>query len=463
MKLYKWLFGWGVALVALSFAPIDPAFAQVRVTEAIPSSANQGTLSLDVTVNGSGFDSTAQAVFLVSGTADTGGVTVRKTVVHGSKQLTATIDVAEDAFVGGFDIEVRLQNGRKGKGTTLFTVKGKTASIDPCLGQSPAMVFTKKATKYATSQDFYLSNASATCQRYLLSLSNGPYWRYSSFRMIASGSASEARIVTTDGGDQLLLIRFPVGPDMQVDPASISIQPIFDPTQPGFIDADNFDLASDGHRLVYVSRDEDGGTTFMSRLRYINDVDDCAPSGCQYDVGTLLAERVGLYYVLNSPRWSTDGSWIYLDDPRGSGLLNTAYIARVSVAQPLQLGQDPEIVVSGNALRLFELRLRGTEEVMAYADAGETGCRDVRVVVTSSCLNGSCTSRINSSTQRVFAIRWASIQSIDDSAVTILADGATESRKGSCSGTDSIVRAIDSAGGVSISTLVQGAGGPASK
>ena len=42
--------------------------AQVTVTAADPSSAVQGTVSLDVTVTGSGFNSTASVKFLVTGT-----------------------------------------------------------------------------------------------------------------------------------------------------------------------------------------------------------------------------------------------------------------------------------------------------------------------------------------------------------------------------------------------------------
>jgi hypothetical protein len=56
------------------------------------------------------------------------------------------------------------------------------------------------------------------------------------------------------------------------------------------------------------------------------------------------------------------------------------------------------------------------------------------------------------------AIRFATLQSIDSSSMTILADGAQESRKGSCSGTDQIIRAVDSTTtGVQINTLTSGA------
>jgi hypothetical protein len=80
------------AVVALLvFAPLGIANAQVMVTAADPSAAPQGTLSLDVTITGNGFDSTAQVDFLVTGTTNPGGITVRKVSVKGSKRLVATI------------------------------------------------------------------------------------------------------------------------------------------------------------------------------------------------------------------------------------------------------------------------------------------------------------------------------------------------------------------------------------
>ena len=55
-----------------------------------------------------------------------------------STKLVATIDVADTAVVNKFDIEVTLDSGRKGKGTTLFSVlKKAVAALDPCLTSSP--------------------------------------------------------------------------------------------------------------------------------------------------------------------------------------------------------------------------------------------------------------------------------------------------------------------------------------
>jgi hypothetical protein len=130
MRIVKALAPSLLVALALAIAPFDRVDAQVTVNSADPSAAPQGTVSLDVTVNGNGFDSTAAVSFFVTGTPNPGGITVRKVAVKGSKRLVATIDIADNALVESFDIEVRLSNGRKGKGTTLFSVQRKPA-INP--------------------------------------------------------------------------------------------------------------------------------------------------------------------------------------------------------------------------------------------------------------------------------------------------------------------------------------------
>jgi hypothetical protein len=127
---------WLVAALLLALGPVGAASAQVSVTAADPSSALQGTVSLDVTITGDGFDKSAAVRFLVTGTEGTGGITVKKVSVKNARRLVATIDVADTASVTGFDVEVTLSSGRKGKGTTLFSVQSKVANTDPCIAGS---------------------------------------------------------------------------------------------------------------------------------------------------------------------------------------------------------------------------------------------------------------------------------------------------------------------------------------
>jgi hypothetical protein len=111
------------ALAVLSLGVLSSAFAQeIFVGSAEPAEAEQGTVNLDVTIHGSGFAKGARAAFLVTGTENPGGIVVNRTTFVNSTKLIANIDVAVDAQVGGFDIEV-ASKGRTGKGVDCFSVK----------------------------------------------------------------------------------------------------------------------------------------------------------------------------------------------------------------------------------------------------------------------------------------------------------------------------------------------------
>jgi len=173
------------ALLILALAPLGVAEAQVKVTAATPSSTYQGTVSLDVVVKGSGFDNTAKVQFLVSGTTNPGGVTVKKVTFHNSGEVVATIDVADTANIAGFDIVVMLDSGRKGKGTTLFAVKAPPP--DPCLGAQsrrfPSFAFTRQATiNGVVTWKTILADASGQCERVLTTYSYNTFNSDLSFR-----------------------------------------------------------------------------------------------------------------------------------------------------------------------------------------------------------------------------------------------------------------------------------------
>lgn len=125
-----------LTLAVLAAAPFGNALAQVRVTAATPSSTYQGTISLDVVVSGSGFDPTAQVQYFVTGTTSTGGINVRKVSFRSSKELVTTIDVSDTAVLAYYDIQVTLDSGRKGKGTTLFSVRLKNSTTDSYIGEN---------------------------------------------------------------------------------------------------------------------------------------------------------------------------------------------------------------------------------------------------------------------------------------------------------------------------------------
>jgi hypothetical protein len=213
-----------VALVVLALAPMGVTWAQVKVTAAAPASTYQGTVGLDVVVSGSGFDSTAEVQFLVSGTINPGGVTVKKVLFNNPSELVATIDVDAMANITNFDIIVKLDSGRKGKGTTLFAVRAKTA--DPCAASGltfPAFAYQRQNSN--NSWTIYVADATGKCSR---SIANWPARPQSmSFSFPISGAVERGRVVWRGSGTSIVGVDFTVaGNAIVLDPLRTIYSPV---------------------------------------------------------------------------------------------------------------------------------------------------------------------------------------------------------------------------------------------
>lgn len=121
----KLFFTFLMALLSVCASSSMSQAQQVQVTGAVPASAEQGTINLNVKVSGKGFKNGASAKWFVTGTTDTGGVTVNSTTFVSSTELTANITVSDTAAIANFDIQVSNADGRGGKGTELFRVTEK--------------------------------------------------------------------------------------------------------------------------------------------------------------------------------------------------------------------------------------------------------------------------------------------------------------------------------------------------
>jgi uncharacterized membrane protein len=108
--------GSGVAGPLFAKAPTAPS-----VSSASPAWANQGTVNLDVTINGSGFDAGSTARWYLNG-APYGKIIVNGTSFVSSKQLVANISVASDADIDDYDIVVTTSTSKQGIGSDLFAV-----------------------------------------------------------------------------------------------------------------------------------------------------------------------------------------------------------------------------------------------------------------------------------------------------------------------------------------------------
>jgi probable HAF family extracellular repeat protein len=100
------------------------------VTSTLPSNAARDT-TLDVQINGSGFDKGTGSSFELDGATDA-RVKVNSTRYVKSTQLVANVTIAVDAVTDLYDVVVVTSTGKKGIGTELFAV----VSIEQLAGPS---------------------------------------------------------------------------------------------------------------------------------------------------------------------------------------------------------------------------------------------------------------------------------------------------------------------------------------
>lgn len=208
-------------LGVLWLLPLGAAQAQVAVTSADPSSAPQGTVSLDVTVNGNGFDNSAAVSFLVTGTTNPGGITVKKVSVRGSRKLIATIEIADTAVVSNFDIQVELSGGRKGKGTSLFAVIPKVNSGDPCAAPGldfPAFVYWQQS---GSDQQIYIADSTGNCSKPLYLVPYGGGASSISFSYPIAGTTNRGRIIWSAAGSVIAGDFSVSGTNVTMDPQRV--------------------------------------------------------------------------------------------------------------------------------------------------------------------------------------------------------------------------------------------------
>jgi hypothetical protein len=279
----------------------------VQVTAADPSSAPQGTVSLDVAITGSGFDSSAVVRFLVTGTTDTGGITVKKVSVRGARKLVATIDVADAAVLAKFDVEVTLSGDRKGKGTTLFTVVEKTNG-DACSTPGldfPAFIYWQQSS---LSQRIYVADSTGKCSRPVITIDAGaPGARFS-----LVGGSNVGRVVFPDVGGVSAV-------DFTFTGTTISVQPKRTVTPPVW---DNFELSRDGDYLYAATIQPDrSAPTFLQR----------------HYVGTGSAQPVSDVYTVPAP-WivwglsaNADGSSLFVELQDTDGVSPSNRLVRIDV------------------------------------------------------------------------------------------------------------------------------------
>jgi hypothetical protein len=94
----------------------------VKVNTVTPAQAEQ-TQTLDIVIDGNGFDNGSTITFYETGEAlPSGKIVINSKSTASSKQMLANITVLGDANTVYYDVEVQNTRGRRGKGNTLFRV-----------------------------------------------------------------------------------------------------------------------------------------------------------------------------------------------------------------------------------------------------------------------------------------------------------------------------------------------------
>ena len=110
----------------------------------MPVSAPKGIHELEVTITGSDFGTDSGVRFLVTGTDDPGGVTVKRVAYQSATKLVALIQVSASVALQYFDIEIQLANGETARGDKLFVVTQATAANT--FGRTGAEMWRRRAS-----------------------------------------------------------------------------------------------------------------------------------------------------------------------------------------------------------------------------------------------------------------------------------------------------------------------------
>lgn len=137
----------GIAGPASTLAKGPP----IKVEEAVPNFAIQADMGVPITLKGRNFPANADVFFILNKAGDDDDGSDIQVVVSKSSTVTLNsagdlvfeIDVAPGAILGDYDIEVieLSAGGRKGKGTTLFSVQSKSNDDNGALGNECAIEF----------------------------------------------------------------------------------------------------------------------------------------------------------------------------------------------------------------------------------------------------------------------------------------------------------------------------------
>jgi hypothetical protein len=267
------------------------------VTSADPDNAPQDT-TLDVVVNGSGFDRGSSAQWAIAG-VPAPKIHTNSTRFLNSRQLVANITIALDADPAFYDVIVTTLGGKKGIGTELFAVRVKGSAVGQQV-PDPQISFTK-------SFGIWVMNAGGTKLFEVApdSWAGGP-WPASSWAPTGTGTPSDPYRLAFDADRERSGTAWPIG----------------------IVDIDTTGGVVTGRNLRILATSEPAVHSAWSPLGDVIAAADGAPEGSfPSDLHLVAVDGSGertIYSAPDSnyvrwPAWSGDGRYVAFVEQPGGG------------------------------------------------------------------------------------------------------------------------------------------------
>jgi hypothetical protein len=113
-----------LAVALLSLAAGNTSGLEIlKVVKTQPASAWRDSATLEVAISGSGFGLDSVVRFLVAGTDDDGGISVKRAKLLSSQEVLTLVEIDALAKPGEFDVEVQDGTGRKARARSVFVIK----------------------------------------------------------------------------------------------------------------------------------------------------------------------------------------------------------------------------------------------------------------------------------------------------------------------------------------------------
>ena len=116
--------GMGILAVIVSVVGMQDAIAdELRISKVEPAHVMREAATLEVAILGGGFNAATAVRFLLTGTSDPGGITVRRVKLVDPRKLVATVEIDSKVAPGYFDVQIGGEQRDEVRGRSLLLVE----------------------------------------------------------------------------------------------------------------------------------------------------------------------------------------------------------------------------------------------------------------------------------------------------------------------------------------------------